>query len=130
MAIHEQLSNYFTTNSLFCTQQYGFMKNASTELAALELIDRLLNQLNARKIPMNQHFDLSKAFDSISHDILLDKLRYYGVTDGSIQLLKSYLCNRKQYVQLDDVVFWFWFYNQQDSFTNMAWSLVCQFRLE
>ena len=104
MAIHEQLSNYFTTNSLLCTQQYGFMKNTSTELAALELIDRLLNQLNARKNPMNLHLDLSKAFDSISHDILLDKLRYYGVTDGSIQLLKSYLSNRKQYVQLDDVM--------------------------
>ena len=53
MAIHEQLSDYFTTNSLFCTQQYGFMKNVSTELAALELLDSLLNQLNARKIPMN-----------------------------------------------------------------------------
>ena len=34
--------DYFTTNSLFCRQQYGFMKNASTELAALKLIDRLL----------------------------------------------------------------------------------------
>ena len=80
------------------------MKNASTELASLELIDRLLNQLNARKIPMNLHLDLSKAFDSINHDILLDKVRCYGVTDGSIQLLKSYLSNRKQYVQLDDVM--------------------------
>ena len=104
MAIHEQLSDYFTTNSLFCKQQYGFMKNASTELAALELIDRLLNQLNARKIPTNLYLDLSKAFDSISHDILLDKLRYYGFTDGSIQLLKSYLSNRKQYVQIDGVM--------------------------
>ena len=104
MAIHEQLRNYFTTNILFCTQQYGFMKNASTELASLEIIDRLLNQLNALKVPMNLHLDLSKAFDSISHDILLDKLRHYGVTDGSIQLLKSYLCNRKQYVQLDDIM--------------------------
>ena len=45
-----------------------------------------------------------KAFDSISHDILLDKLRYYGVTDRSIQLLKSYLSNRKQYVQIDGVM--------------------------
>ena len=104
MAIHEQLSDYFTTNSLFCKQQYGFMKNASTELAALELIDRLLNQLNARKIPSNLYIDLSKAFDSFSHDILLDKLRYYGVTDGSIQLLKSYLSNQKQYVQIDGVM--------------------------
>ena len=53
---------------------------------------------------MNLHFDVSKAFDSISHDMILDKLRHYGVTYGSIQLLKSYLSNRKQYVQLDDVM--------------------------
>ena len=80
------------------------MKNGSTELAVLELIDRLLNQLNARKIPTNLYLDLSKAFDSIIHYILLDKLRYYGVTDGSIQLLKCYLSNRKQYVQIDGVM--------------------------
>ena len=61
------------------------MKNTSTELTALELIDRLLKQLNARKIPINLYLDLAKAFDCISHDILLEKLRYYGVNDISIQ---------------------------------------------
>ena len=98
--IHDQLNEYFINNKLFCAQQYGFMKNASTELASLELIDRLLNQLNDHKIPIN--LDLSKAFDKISHDILLDKLTYYGVTNASLQLLKSYLANRSQYVQIDD----------------------------
>ena len=78
------------------------MKNASTELASLELIDRLLKQLNDHKIPLNLHLDLSKAFDKICHDILLDKLTYYGVTNASLQLLKSYLANRSQYVQIDD----------------------------
>ena len=47
LAIHGQLSDYFTTNSLFCTQQYGFMNNASTELAALELLDKLLKVLES-----------------------------------------------------------------------------------
>ena len=69
--IHDQLNEYFINNKLFCAQQFGFMKNASTELASLELIDRLLNQLNDHKIPINLHLDLSKAFDKISHDILI-----------------------------------------------------------
>ena len=100
--MHDQLNVYFINNKLFCAQQYGFIKNASTELASLELIDRLLNQLNDHKIPINLHLDLSKAFDKISHDILLDKLTYYGVTNASLQLLKSYLATRSQYVQIDD----------------------------
>ena len=50
------------------------------------------------------HLDLSIAFDKISHDILLDKLTYYGVTNASLQLLKSYLANRSQYIQIDDEI--------------------------
>ena len=58
--IHEQLSEYFVTNNLFSPQQYGFRKNSSTELAALELLDRLLIQLDSLKIPINFYIDLSK----------------------------------------------------------------------
>ena len=101
--LQEQLTEYFTTNNLFAPQQYGFRKNSSTELAALELIDRLLNQMNNHKIPTNFYIDLSKAFDSLQHDILLEKLAHYGLTNKAIALLKRYLSNRKQYVQLSDV---------------------------
>ena len=76
--IHEQLSDYFLSNNLFIAQQYGFRKNSSTELAALELIDRLA-QLKNHKININFYIDLAKAFDSLNHDILLDKLSYYSV---------------------------------------------------
>ena len=47
--ICDQLDRYFVSNKLLCPQQYGFTKNSSTELAALEVIDRLLNQLNKQK---------------------------------------------------------------------------------
>ena len=101
--LFDQLTEYFTNNNLFSSQQYGFRKNASTELAALELIDRLLTQLKDFKIPVNFYMDLSKAFDSLSHDILLNKLTYYGVKNSANDLLRSYLSNRKQYVQIDDI---------------------------
>ena len=101
--IHEQLSDYFLSNNLFSAQQYGFRKNSSAELAALELIDRLLAQLKNHKIPINFYIDLTKAFDSLNHDILLDKLSYYGVNGTAKTLLKSYLSDRKQYVKIDEV---------------------------
>ena len=101
--IFDQLSEYFTINNLFSLQKYGFRKNVSTELAAPELIDRLLTQLHDFKIPINFYIDLSKAFDSLNHNILLHKLTFYGVRNSVITLLRSYLSNRQQYVQIDDV---------------------------
>ena len=101
--IFDQLTEYFTNNNFFNSQQYGFRKNASTELAALELIDRLLTQLKDIKIPVNLYVDLSKAFDSLSHNILLNKLTIYGVKNSANDLLRSYLSNHKQYVQIDDI---------------------------
>ena len=46
--------------------------------------------------------ELSKA-DSLNHNILFQKLTYYGIRNSAITLLRSYLSNRKQYVQIDDV---------------------------
>ena len=63
--LQEQLTEYFIRNNLFAPQQYGYMKNSSTELAALKLIDRLLTQMNNNKIPINFYIDLFKAFGSL-----------------------------------------------------------------
>ena len=101
--ICDQLCEYFSSKNLLCSQQYGFRKNSSTELAALEVIDRLLTQLDGQLIPINFYLDLSKAFDSLNHNILLNKLSYYGVTHMANTLLSSYLSNRKQYVMVGDV---------------------------
>ena len=79
--ISEQLSDYFLTNNQLCPQQYEFKKNSSTELAAFELLGRVLDQMDKHKIPTNFYIDLSKAFDSVRHDILVDKLAYCGVTN-------------------------------------------------
>ena len=100
--IFDQLSEYFVTNNLFSPQQYGFRKKSSTELTALELLDRLFGQLDKHTIPIIFYIDLSKAFDSLRHDILLDKLTHYGITGTANKFMKSYLCNRKQFVQIRD----------------------------
>ena len=90
--ISEQLSDYFLKNNLLCPQQYGVKKNSSTELTALELLDRVLDHMDKHKIPISiTHFYivLSKAFDSLRHDILLNKLTYYGVANPAKKLIES-----------------------------------------
>ena len=61
---------------------------------------RKIPQLDKHKIPINFYIDLSKAFDSLRHDILLDKLTYYGITNPARKLIESYLSNRIQFVQI------------------------------
>ena len=98
-----QLVEYFTTNNLLSRKQYRFRSNRSTDLAALELMDRSIKTMNDNLRPVNIYFDFSKAFDSLNHIILLSKLKFYGIQQDALYLLKSYLSNRSQYVQLDNV---------------------------
>ena len=71
----------------------------STEVAALRLVDHLITQVDRCKIPTNIYIDLSKAFDTLNHSILLENLQNYGVTGTSHSLLGNYLSDRCQYVE-------------------------------
>ena len=100
--IFPQLSTYFNENKRIFDNQYGFRPKHSTECTALELVDRIITQMDKKEVPINIFLDLSKAFDTIDHTILLDKLRYYGIHDTALLLLKSYLNNRKQNSKFED----------------------------
>ena len=102
-AMHSQLMEDFTSHKLLSNQQHGFRPNRSTELAILELMDRNINYMNKNLCPVNIYLDLSKAFDSLCYDILLSKLNYYGLQRNALQLLKSFISGRCQYVQLGDI---------------------------
>ena len=71
------------------SQQYGFIPNRSTELATLELMDRNIRAMNNQLTPINIYLELSKAFDSLDHNILVSELKYYGVQGVSLDLLKT-----------------------------------------
>ena len=86
----------FVLINFFYENQYGFRKCHSTELAALELVDRLFKHLNDGKIPVSVFLDLSKAFDTLNNAILMDKLKYYGLNETSLNLFRSYLHDRYQ----------------------------------
>ena len=76
----------------------------STQLAALELIDRITHELDLGNTPINIYIDLSKAFETLGHNILISKLQHYGIKGAALQLLLSYLSNRKQFVQYGDIL--------------------------
>ena len=101
--VYEQLYAYLVNNNYLCQNQYGFRKLHSTEHAVLELVDRIILDLDRGNTPLAIFLDtsISKAFDTLNFDILLYKLEYYGIKSVSLQWFKSYLQNRLQYVQID-----------------------------
>ena len=99
--IAAQLMDYFTTNNLFCIQQFGIRPGHSTELAALKLANHLIAELDNCKIPTNIYIDLSKAFDTLNFDILLKKLDHYGINESAKRLIHSYLTDRFQFVEFN-----------------------------
>ena len=102
--VFKQVYDYFNDNNLLYKNQYGFRKKHSTELAGLEFHDKIVSELDQGKLPLAIFLDLSKAFDTIDHEIMLHKLQYYGITGISLQWFKSYLTNRRQYVQFKDSI--------------------------
>ena len=102
--IHDQLYDYFNSNNLLAAQQYGFRPQHSTEYAAVKLVDHTSSEMENQKIPTAVFIDLSKAFDTLSYDILLYKLKYYGVTGTEFKLMQNYLSNRKQYVVFNNCI--------------------------
>ena len=72
------------------------------EMASLELVDRILSFMDNGDTPIGILLDLSKAFDTLNHNILLHKLKH-GLSKNSTGLIKNYLENRTQYVNFDNV---------------------------
>ena len=97
--VFTQLYDYFHKNQLFYSSQYGFRKLHSTEFAALELTDRILKDIDDRDVSLAIFMDLSKAFDTLDHHILLKKLNYYGIEGPALDWFSSYLTRRQQYVE-------------------------------
>ena len=96
--IYDQMYLYFNNNNLLAYEQFGFRKNHSTEYAAIKLEDHISNEMESGKTLVTLFIDLSKSFDTLSFDILLQKLNYYGIAGVNLKLMANYLRNRKQYV--------------------------------
>ena len=99
--LYGRLYKFLHKNSFFTNSQYGFLKNRSTEDAILELQNTIIDNITNNTTSSALFLDLSKAFDTINHSILLNKLNYYGVRGIALSLFTNYLQNRAQYVEIN-----------------------------
>jgi len=101
--IYSRLINYLSGVNVPSKNQFGFQKNKSTVMAALEMIDKITNAFDATSSAIGIFVDLAKAFDTVNYEILFSKLSHYGVRGQPWNLLINYLENRKQYVSFNNV---------------------------
>lgn len=91
-----RLAKFLESNGLLVNSQHGFRSNKSTSTAIADLSTFIYNGLNNRMHPLTLSFDLSKAFDSVNHLLLLEKLNRQGVRGATNEWIRSYLENRQQ----------------------------------
>ena len=75
--IYRRLIKFIENNKILTKHQYGFSDNRSTELAIIELIDRITKTIDKGEYTLGIFLDLSKPFDTINHKILIEKLEHY-----------------------------------------------------
>ena len=95
------LFEYMDRNKLFSENQYGFRRGRSTEHAVHSMIRYIHSSFDQNKIALGIFLDIKKAFDCLDRNILMDKLRYYGITGKELDWFSSYLRKRQQYTVVD-----------------------------
>ena len=95
-AVHAQLYGYLNENGLICENQSGFRSSHSTETSLLNVVDYILSNMDSGKLTGAIYIDLSKAFDTVDHVLLLEKLSKFGVNGLELDWMKNYLADRMQ----------------------------------
>ena len=97
-AINDQLTDYF--NTIFHPFLSAFRSGYGCQTTLLKIVEDWKTALDENKYVAAILMDLSKAFDCLPHNLLLDKLKTYGLSEESLKLLQDYLSDRKQCVKL------------------------------
>ena len=101
--IYNRLLAFIKECNIFTSNQYGFRERHSTTHALVNFVHNVIRAIENEDILIGIFLDLSKAFDTLDHDILFYKLNFYGIRGVILDLFKSYLSNRVQYVTIDGI---------------------------
>ena len=100
--MYNRLYDFLTEHNLLSMNQFGFRKKYSTFLALMDLVDNISKNIDEGNFSIGIFLDLSKAFDTIDHTILLDKLCRYGIRGVTLNWFTHYLNDRKQFVSYNN----------------------------
>ena len=94
--IHAQLSHFLESNNILSNNQYGFRRGLSTNAAVFEVLKTLHQNWDDKLYSGCIFIDFSRAFDTINHQILMEKLKLYGFDDTPLNFMQTYMHSRKQ----------------------------------
>lgn len=96
-----RLLAHLRANKVLNDRQFGYQKGVGTSDAIYTLLDDVIGKINSRMRVAGIFLDLSSAFDTIDHELLLTKMSHYGIRGNVLRLFSSYLKNRQMYVEID-----------------------------
>ena len=102
--MYSRLSNFLNNYKVLICNQFGFRKFHSSYMALMVMMNELTNALDNGDHVIGIFLDISKAFDTVNHSILLDKLYHYGIRDNALEWFSSYLTGRKQFVTYNGIL--------------------------